>query len=196
MKVLSKVLLITLLAAIFGLAGCNQNKLPKVKSSAIPLPTIKPSTTDKSVTVIFPQKANLRLVGGVSKTGWVKINLEAKQIEISLNRDSAKVDFAQVKKVNFDLNRAILNDGDIVIRSEEPSEFVRDTFTQVPVSDLKLEEGETGIFRVKLNNSVLKNEEQTGIISAIRDGIYVVEEMLFDESSQKMTLKVLCCTAG
>lgn len=195
MKVLSKVLLITLLAAIFGLAGCNQNKLSEVKSSAIPLPTIEPSTAEKSVTVLFPQKANVRLVAGASKTGWVKINSQAKQIEVSLNSDSEQIDFAQIKKVNFDLNRAILSDGDIIVRGEESSELVTDTLTKVPVSDLKLEEAETVEARVKLNNSALSKDKQETIISAARDGIYVVKEILFDESSNKMTLKVLCCIA-
>ncbi|MEM9926246.1 MAG: hypothetical protein AAF915_21250 [Cyanobacteria bacterium P01_D01_bin.50] len=191
MKVLSKVLLITLLAAIFGLAGCNQKKLPEVKSSAIPLPTIKSSTTDKSVTVLFPQKANVGLVEGVSKIGWIKINLQAKQIEVSLNSDTEKIDFARIKKVDFDLNRAILSDGDVAIKGEESSDLIEDTLTKIPVNDLKLSDSETGEVTVKLNNSALVRQEVLN--SVVLDGIYVVEEILFDDSSSKMTLKVLCC---
>ncbi len=195
MKVLSKVLLITLLAAIFGLAGCNQNKLSEIKSSAIPLPTIKPSTAENSVTVLFPQKANVRLVRGVSKIGWVNINLPAKQIEVSLNNDSERIDFAQIKKVNFDLNRAIISDGDIVIKGEKSSDLIQDTLNKIPVNDLKLSDSETGEVTVKLNNYASSKEQEKRINSIVKDGIYVVEEILFDESSSKMTIKVLCCMA-
>ena len=189
MKVLSKVLLITLLATIFGLSGCNQGQFSEVKKSAIPLPTIKSSTAEKSATVIFPQKANIKLVGGVSKIGWVNINLEAKQIELSLNRGSETINFSQIQKVNFDLNRANFSDGDIFVKGEKSSDYIRDTFTKVPVNDLKLQDKETSVVTVKLNNSLSSQN------SVARDGIYIVEEMLFDESSQKMTFKVLCCTA-
>jgi len=189
MKVLSKVLLITLLATIFGLSGCNQSQFSEVKKSAIPLPTIKSSTAEKSATVIFPQKANVRLIGGVSKIGWVNINLQAKQIEVSFNRDSETIDFSGIKKVNFDLNRANFSDGDIVIQGGKSSDYTQDTFTKVPVNDLKLQEKETSEVTVKLNNSASSKN------SVARDGIYIVEEILFDESSQKITLKVLCCTA-
>ena len=187
MKVLSKVLLITLLATIFGLSGCNKSKVSEVKPSAIPLSVIKPSAIDKSVTVIFPQKANVKLVRGESKIGWVNINLQAKQIEVSLNNDSEIIDFSRIKKVNFDLNLATFNSEDIVIKGEESSNYVRDDFQNIPVSNLK-SQSETGEVRVKLNNSASNQ------ISVVRDGIYIVEEILFDESSQKMTLKVLCCT--
>ncbi|MEO1430393.1 MAG: hypothetical protein AAFV71_15275 [Cyanobacteria bacterium J06633_8] len=188
MKVLSKVLLITLLAAIFGLTGCNQSKFSEVNNSVIPLPAIKPSTAEKSVKVIFPQKANVRLIGAGSKIGWVNINLQAKQIEVSLNNNSETIDFSRIKKVDFDLNRAIFSDGDIVIQGEESSEYIQETFTGIPVSDLKLE-NETGEVTVKLNNSESSKND------VVRDGIYVVEEILFDESSDKMAFKVLCCTA-
>lgn len=188
MKVLSKVLLITLLATILGLSGCDKNKVSEVKLSAIPLPATKPSAIDKSVTIIFPQKANVKLVGGESKIGWVNLNLQAKQIEVSLNSNSEKIDFSRIKKVHFDLNRATFSDSDIVIKGEESSDYVRDSFTSIPVSDLKSKE-ETGEVRLKLNSSASNQN------SVVRDGIYIVEEILFDESSQKMTLKVLCCTA-
>ena len=188
MKVLSKVLLIALLATIVGLSGCVRSQLSEVNKSAIPLPSIKPSNARNSVSVIFPQKANIKLVGGESRIGWVDINLQGKQIEVSLNSDSETIDFAQIKKVNFDLNRAIYSDSDIVIQGEESSDVIRETLTSIPVSDLKLEK-ETGEVTVKLNNSASSKND------VVRDGIYVVEEILFDESSQKMTLKVLCCVA-
>ncbi|BAY87589.1 hypothetical protein NIES267_71130 [Calothrix parasitica NIES-267] len=188
MKVLSKVLLITLLATIFGLSGCNKSKVSEVKPSAIPLSVIKPSAVDKSVTVIFPQKANIKLVRGESKIGWVNINLQAKQVEVSLNNDSEIIDFNRIQKVNFDLNRATFNSSDIVIEGEESSNYVRDYLKNIPVTNFNLQQ-ETGEVRVKLNNSVSNQ------ISVVRDGIYIVEEIVFDESSQKMTLKVLCCTA-
>lgn len=194
MKVLSKVLLITLLAAIVGLAGCNQNKFSDVKSSVIPLPAIKPSTADNSVTVLFPQKGNVSLIKGVSKIGWVKVNPQAKQIEVSLNNSSETIDFALIKKVNFDLNRAIFSDGDFR-KGEKSSELIQDTLTKIPVNDLKLSEDDTSEVTVKLNNSTLSKERLESITSVVGDGIYVVEEILFDESSKKMTLKVLCCTA-
>ncbi|MEL6163046.1 MAG: hypothetical protein AAFR37_04535 [Cyanobacteria bacterium J06628_3] len=161
--------------------------MSEVKSSAIPLPAIKPSAVDKSVTVIFPQKANVKLVRGESKIGWVNVNLQTKQIEVSLNNDSKKIDFSRIKKVNFDLNRATFSDSDIVIQGEESSDYVRNYLENISVSDLKSQE--TGEVTVKLNNSASNQS------SVVRDGIYVVEEILFDESSQKMTLKVLCCTA-
>ncbi|MGD1909821.1 MAG: hypothetical protein ACFB2X_02825 [Rivularia sp. (in: cyanobacteria)] len=195
MKVLSKVLLIALLATIFGLAGCNQKKLPEVKSSAIPLPKIKSSTAENSVTVLFPQKANISLIEGVSKIGWVKIHLQAKQIEVSLNSDSEKIDFTQIKKVNFDVSRAIISDGDIAFGGEKSSDLIQETLTKIPVNDLKLSESETGEFTVKLNNSALSKDQQDAMNSLVKDSIYVVEEIVFDDSSSKMTLKVLCCMA-
>ncbi len=190
MKVLSKVLLITLLAAIFGLTGCIQNKLSEIKSSIMPLPEIESSNVDNSVTVLFPQKANVKLIGGVSKIGWVNINPQAKQIEVSLNRGSEMINFARIKKVNFDLNRAVFSDGDIVIKGKESSDYIQDSWTKIPVSNLNFEERETSKFTVKLNNSGLNKNP------AVRDGIYIVEEILFHESSKKMTLKVLCCIAN
>lgn len=187
MKMLSKVLLITLLAAIFALPGCNQSKLPEVKKSAIPLPTIKPSTAQNSVTVLFPQKANISLVKGVSKTGWARINLQAEQIEVSSSNDSETIDFDQIEKISFDLNRAIFSSEKFAIPNEKSSDFIQETWTQVSIDDFKLEKDKTGEVTVRMNNSALNQ-------SAARDGIYVVEEILFDPSSQKMTLKVLCCT--
>ena len=189
MKVLSKVLLITLLATIFGLSGCSKSKLSEVKSSVIPLPTIEPSILDKSVTVIFPQKANLKIVEGASKIGWVNINLPAKQIEVSLNEDSEIIDFSQIQKVNFDLNRANFSDSDVVIKGEQSSDYMQDNFKQIPVSDLKLQDKGTSEVSVKLNNSASSEDD------IVRDGIYIVEEILFDDSSQEMSFKVLCCTA-
>ena len=189
MKVLSKVLLITLLATIFGLSGCNKSKVSEVKSSAIPLPAIKPSAVEKSVTVIFPQKANVKLVRGESKIGWVNINLPAKQIEVSLNEDSEIIDFSQIQKVNFDLNRANFSDSDVVIKGEQSSDYMQDNFKQIPVSDLKLQDKGTSEVSVKLNNSASSEDD------IVRDGIYIVEEILFDDSSQEMSFKVLCCTA-
>ncbi len=189
MKVLSKVLLIALLATIFGLYGCERSQLSEVNKSVIPLPTIKPSTAGNYVRVMFPQKANIKLVGGAYKIGWVDINLQARQIEVSLNRDSEIIDFNRIKKVNFDINRATFSNSDIVIQGEESSDLVRETFKSIPVSDFKFEENKTTEVTVKLNNSA---SSQTYVV---RNGIYIVEEILFDESSQKMTLKVLCCTA-
>ncbi|MBV6625875.1 MAG: hypothetical protein KI793_23585 [Rivularia sp. (in: Bacteria)] len=188
MKVLSKVLLITLLAAFFGLTGCNQSKFSEVEKSAIPISVIKSHTAQKSVRVVFPQKANVKLVGGVSKIGWVNIDLQAKQIEVTLNSDSEIINFNRIKKVNFDLNRAIYSDRDVSITGEESSAFARNSLTRIPLSAFKLE-NESGEVTVKLNNSESSQND------FFRDGIYVVEEILFDESSEKMTLKVLCCTA-
>lgn len=187
MKVLSKVLLITLLAAIFGLSGCDKNKVSEVKLSAIPLPATKPSAIDKSVTIIFPQKANVKLVGGESKIGWVSFSLQAKNIEVSLNNDSEIIDFSRIQQVDFDLNLATFNSDDIVIKGEESFNYVRDYLKNIPVSNLK-SQSETNEVRVKLNNSASNQN------SIVRDGIYIVEQILFDESSQKITLKVLCCT--
>ncbi|AFY57969.1 hypothetical protein Riv7116_5600 [Rivularia sp. PCC 7116] len=188
MKVLSKVLLITLLAAIFGLTGCNQSKFSEVNKSVIPLPAIKSYTAENSARVVFPQKANVRLIGGASKIGWVNINLQTKQIEVTLNNNSETFDFNRIKKVNFDLNRAIFSDGDILIKGEKLSDFIRESLIRVPMSDLKLE-NEAGEVTVKLNNS----ESSQNYV--VRDGIYVVQDILFDESLDRTTLKVLCCMA-
>ena len=188
MKVLSKVLLIALLASIVGLSGCDRSQLSEVNKSAIPLPSIKPSNARNSVSVIFPQKANIKLVGGESRIGWVNINLQAKEIEVSLNSDSATISFSRIQKINFDLTRAIYSAADIVTQGEESSNVIRETFNSIPVSDLKLEK-ETSEVTVKLNNSASNQ------IFVVRVVIYVVEEILLYESSQKMTLKVLCCVA-
>ncbi|MEM6755468.1 MAG: hypothetical protein AAF630_21150 [Cyanobacteria bacterium P01_C01_bin.38] len=188
MKVLSKVLLITLLATVVGLSGCDRSQISEVKKSAIPLLKIKPSSARKSATVLFPQKANIKLVGGVSKIGWANINLKAKRIEVSSSNDSETIDFTQIQKINFDLNRAIFSNGNTAIEAEKSPDLLQQTWTHISLDDFKSEE-DMGEVMVKLNNSALSKN------FVVQDGIYVVEEIGFDESSQKMALKVLCCTA-
>ena len=91
MKLVPKVLLITLIASVVGLVGCNENLLPEEdkKSSSSSL-IIEKSTVDESITLLLPQVV-VQLKQGRSKSGWLtQFNLQKKQIVITNSNQIGK----------------------------------------------------------------------------------------------------------
>lgn len=186
MKVVPKVFLITLIASVVGMVGCNENLLPEDTKSSNSSFIIEKSPIDESITLLLPQVI-VELNEGKSKFGWLtKFNSQKKEIQITLNGNSQTVNFKDIKKLKFAIEKAPYSSPNILTRNEkELSESKQQTWIGVSTSDFQLREDRTDEAQVKLTNSILASSQQL-----ILDSSYVVEAIKFDESLKKMTLKV------
>lgn len=188
MKVVPKVLLITLIASVVGLVGCNENLLPEEdKKSSTSSLIIEKSTVDESITLLLPQVV-VQLKKGNSKSGWLtQFNLPKKQIVITLNGYSQTIKLADIKRLKFVLDKAPYSSPDILVRNEKQlSSIKQKTWTGIPISHFQLRNNRTDEASIKLNSYILSKFGQIRTESS-----YIVESIEFDQSLQKMTFKVL-----
>ncbi|MGD1909822.1 MAG: hypothetical protein ACFB2X_02830 [Rivularia sp. (in: cyanobacteria)] len=191
MKVVPKVFLITLIASVVGLVGCNENLLPEedTKSSNSSL-IIEKSTVDESITLLLPQVV-VQLKQGKSKSGWLtQFSSQKKQIVITLSGYSQTIKFADIKKLQFVLYKAPYSSPDILVRNEKQlSKIKQETWAGIPINHFQLRKNRTDEASIKLSSYILSKFGQIRTESS-----YIVETIEFDESLQKMTFKVLLQT--
>ncbi|MEO1186216.1 MAG: hypothetical protein AAFX46_16730, partial [Cyanobacteria bacterium J06636_27] len=97
-----------------------------------------------------------------------------------------KINFKDIKKLKFVIGKAPFSSPDILARNEkELSEVKQETWVNVPTKDFQLQKDRTDKATVKLTNSILSNSQQFVFGSS-----YVIEAIEFDESLQKMKMKV------
>ena len=187
MKVLPKVFLITLVASVVGIVGYNQILLSNedTKPSNLSL-IIEKVTVDESITLLLPQVI-VELKEGKPKFGWLtKFNSAKKEIQITLNGNSQVINFKDIKKLKFAIEKAPYSSPNILVRNEkELSEAKQETWVGVPTKDFQLRKDRVDQAKLKLTNSILTNSQQLML-----DRSYVIEAIEFDESLQKMKLKV------
>lgn len=191
MKVVPKVFLITLIASVVGLVGCNENLLPEEdKKSSNSSLIIEKSTVDESITLLLPQVV-VQLKKGNSKSGWLtQFNLPKKQIVITLNGYSQTIKLEDIKRLKFVLDKAPYSSPDILVRNEKQlSNIKQETWTGIPISHFQLRKNRTDEASIKLSSYILSKFGQIRTESS-----YIVESIEFDESLQKMTFKVLLQT--
>ena len=186
MKVVPKVFLITLISSVVWMLGYSQILLSEDKTSSNSLPIIEKVTVDESITLLLPQVV-VELKEGKPKFGWLtKFNSEKKEIQITLNGSYQMVNFKDIKKLKFTIEKAPYSSPNILTRNEkELSESKQENWVGVPTSDFQLRKDRTDEAQLKLTNSILANSQQI-----LLDSSYVVEAIKFDESLQKMKLKV------
>jgi len=186
MKLVPKVLLITLVASVFGMVGFNQILLSKDTKPSNSSLIIEKIPVDDSITLLLPQVI-VDLKEGKPKFGWLtKFNSAKREIQITLNGNSQRIDFKDIKKLKFVIGKAPFSSPNILVRSEkELSEVKQETWVGVPTNDFQLRQDRTDQAEVKLSNSILASSQQLIIGSN-----YVIEAIEFDESLKKMTLKV------
>ena len=187
MKVVPKVFLITLIASVVGMVGCNENLLPEdTKSSNSSSLVVEKTSIDESITLLLPQVI-VELKEGKPKFGWLsKFNSQKKEIQITWNGNSQTVNFKDIKRLKFAIEKAPYSSPNILTRNEKGlSESKQQIWVGVPTSDFKLREDRTDEAKVKLTNSILASSQHL-----LLDSSYIVEAIEFDESLKKMTLKV------
>ena len=187
MKVLPKVFLITLVASVVGIVGYNQILLSNedTKPSNLSL-IIEKVPVDESITLLLPQ-AIVELKEGKPKYGWLTtFNSAKKEIQITLNGSSQMINFKDIKKLKFAIEKVPYSSPDILVRNEkELSEAKQETWVGVPTKDFQLRNDRIDQAKLKLTNSILANSKQLILSSS-----YVIETIEFDESLKKMKLKV------
>ncbi len=190
MKVVPKVFLITLVASVVGLVGCNKNLLPEDTKSSNSSLIIEKSTVDDSITLLLPQVV-VELKQGKPKSGWLtKFDSQKKEMQITLNGFSQIVEFTNIKKLKFILDRAPYSSPDILVRNEKQlSNIKQQTWVGIPISDFQLRKDRIDQAKVKQSNYILDNFGQV-----LSDSSYILEAIELDKSLQKMTLKVLLTT--
>ncbi len=187
MKVVPKVFLITLIASVVGLVGCNENLLAEDTKSSNSSLIIEKSIVDESLTLLLPQVV-VELKEGKAKSGWLtQFNSQKKEIQIILNGYSQKINFKKIKKLRFALDKPPYSSPDILVRSEKQlSEIKQNTWVGIPTSHFRLRKDRTDEAEVKLSKYIFANSQHIFL-----DSSYLVESIEFDESLQKMTLKVV-----
>ncbi|MGB3756396.1 MAG: hypothetical protein WBA07_08500 [Rivularia sp. (in: cyanobacteria)] len=186
MKVLPKVFLITLVASVVGIVGYNQILLSNedTKPSNLSL-IIEKVPVDESITLLLPQ-AIVELKEGKPKYGWLtKFNSAKKEIQITLNGNYQVINFKDIKKLRFALEKAPYSSPNILVRNEKELSEAKQEIWVAPTNDFQLRKDRIDEAKLKLTNSILTNSQQLML-----DRSYVIEAIKFDESLQKMTLKV------
>ena len=186
MKLVPKVLLITLLASVVGIVGFNQILLSEDNKSSNSSLIIEKVPVDDSITLLLPQVI-VELKKGKPKYGWLtQFNSGKKEIQISWNGGYQKINFKDIKKLKFAIGKAPFSSPDIIVRNEkELSEVKQETWIGIPIKDFQLRKDRVDEAKVKLTNSLLANSEQFMFGSS-----YVIEAIEFDDSLNKMTMKV------
>ena len=88
--------------------------------------------------------------------------------------------------MKFVIGKPPFSSPDILVRNEKQlSEVKQETWVGVPTKDFQLQKDRTDKATVKLTNSILANSQQF-----VFGNSYVIEAIEFDESLQKMTMKV------
>lgn len=186
MKLVPKVLLITLIASVFGMVGFNQVLLSEDKSFSDSSLIIEKAIFDDSITLLLPQVI-VELKKGKPQYGWLtQFNSPKKELQITWNGNYQKINFKDIKKLKFVIGKAPFSSPDILVRNEkELSEVKQETWVGIPTKDFQLQKDRTDKATVKLTNSILANSQQFVFGSS-----YVIEAIEFDESLEKMTMKV------
>ena len=187
MKVVSKVFLITLISSVVGLVGCNENLLPEDTKPSNSSLVIEKSVVDESLTLLLPQVV-VELKEGKPKSGWLtKFNWQKKEIQITLNGSSQMINFKDIKKLKFIVDNAPFSSPDVLVRNEkELSDIKQENWVGIPTSHFQLQKNRTDKAQVKLSNYIFATSQNIVLSSS-----YLLEAIEFDESLQKMTLKVL-----
>ncbi|MGB7377472.1 MAG: hypothetical protein WA959_13030 [Rivularia sp. (in: cyanobacteria)] len=178
--------LITLVASVVGIVGYNQILLSNedTKPSNLSL-IIEKVPVDESITLLLPQ-AIVELKEGKPKYGWLtKFNSAKKEIQITLNGNYQVINFKDIKKLRFALEKAPYSSPNILVRNEKELSEAKQEIWVAPTNDFQLRKDRIDEAKLKLTNSILTNSQQLML-----DRSYVIEAIKFDESLQKMTLKV------
>ncbi len=186
MKVVLKVFLITLVGSAFGLMGCNYNSVPRdVKSSSSSL-IVEKYTIDESITILLPQVV-VELNEGKQRIGWLtQFNSQKKDIQITWNGNYQKIVFKNIKKIKFLVEKAPYSSAKVLARNEKKiADIKQENWVAIPTKDFQLQKNRTDEAKVKLSNSILASSKQLILGSS-----YIIESMEFDDSLQKMNLKV------
>ncbi|MBV6625876.1 MAG: hypothetical protein KI793_23590 [Rivularia sp. (in: Bacteria)] len=141
---------------------------------------------DDSITLLLPQ-VTVELKGGKLKYGWLtQFNSAKKELQITWQGNYQKINFKDIKKLKFVIGKAPFSSPDILVRNEKQlSEVKQETWLGVPTKDFQLQTNRVDRANLKLTNSILASSEQL-----IFNSKYVIETIEFDESLQKMNMKV------
>lgn len=184
MKLVPKVLLITLAASIFGMVGFSEVLLSEDQKSSNSSLIIENITVDDSITLLLPQVI-VELKKGKPKYGWLtKFNSAKKEIQIAWNGNYQSINFKDIKKLKFAIEKAPFSSPDILVRNEKQLSEAKQENWVVPTNDFQLVKHRTDRAKLKLTNSILANSKQLMLNSS-----YIVETIEFDDLN-KMKLKV------
>ena len=113
MKLVPKVLLITLVASVFGMVGFNQILLSEDKSFSDSSLIIEKATFDDSITLLLPQVI-VELKQGRPQYGWLtQFNPPKKELQITWNGNYQKINFKDIKKLKFVIGKPPYSSPDI-----------------------------------------------------------------------------------
>lgn len=184
MKLVPKVLLITLVASVFGMVGFNEVLLSEDQKSSNSSLIIENIPVDDSITLLLPQVI-VELKQGKPKYGWLtKFNSAKKEIHIAWNSNYQTINFKEIKKLKFAIEKAPYSSPDILVRNEKELSEAKQENWVVPTKDFQLVKGRTDEAKLKLTNFILANSKQLMLGSS-----YVIETIEFDDLN-KMKLKV------
>jgi|GEM_PF-3502152 ribosome maturation factor RimP len=174
---------LALLTAMTGLAGCG-SQTPTTSNNP---PDTEVQKDKPTIAVLLPDKAEMTLKNGQSKSGRLTA-LTQKQIQITPGGGSAvsiPIDQIKDKKVTFKGEVKYVSNGVLKIRGEDKTKPVLDTWSEIPLSDFKLQNPETA--EVKITS--LNKTKQKGIQQVAANSGFRLEEMQLDSAGGKMTLK-------
>lgn len=185
MKLVPKVLLITLVASVFGMVGFNEVLLSEDQTSSHSSLIIENIPVDDSITIMLPQVI-VDLKKGKPKYGWLtKFNSAKKEIQIGWNGNYQSINFKDIKKLKFAIEKAPYSSPDILVRKEKELSEAKQQDWVVPTKDFQLRNDRIDEAKLKLTNSILASSKQLRL-----DSSYIIETIEFDPSLNKMKLKV------
>ena len=145
--------------------------------------------TKKSVPLGLHTVVKIILKNGSSM--WATLtgfNSQKKTVQItSKNGSSRAVNIEDIKSIMADKNSPVVNsDGKgRIIRGEDTAEAKQSTWSDIPLNQLQIEEGETNVDL----SDVVNRRRLRGIRAVAAKSLYVIDEIEFEDSGN-MTIKV------
>ena len=102
-----------------------------------------------------------------------------------MNNNYQTINFKDIKKLKFAIEKAPYSSPDILVRNEKELSEAKQENWVVPTKDFQLRKDRIDEAKLKLTNSILTNSKQLILSSS-----YVIETIEFDESLNNMRLKV------
>ena len=183
MKVVFKLLAVSLLVSVTGLAGCA------TKPSSNPTPSPNPDKV-KSISLILPPLAKVTLKGGEEQSAYLSaVNQEEKAIELELGGEFRKISFDNIDRITFkEDNNNSRSNSKPPIRGEDNEDLAKkcaeDENPAKALCNLEINKIEFKPEEDKLNIKSLAQNKLEGMRQLSSDFSLVVKEIEFQSSEE------------
>ena len=176
------------IAIAFFYTGLSFYPVTTMQGNSLPTISLKSvKQQNNKIKVALPFDAEVFLKNETSLSGRL-INVDSSQetITLSLSGESREVEVRDIEKVKFAREFKLIHSGRIVIRGNQSSSNIVEIWSE-SLANFRIINPQNGLAEITLN-SVSKNKLR-GILSVAKKSSYVVDEIIFDTSTQKITIK-------